>query len=241
MLSVGRLVEAKRLDDLLSACGVLAAGTPHLAPEVRIVGDGPARARLEAFAAAAHPRTVFLGARYGEELEREFRRADVFALPGQVGLAVQEALGHGLPVIAGEGDHTQDAIATGQGGDGEQQHGGADREQGTGHVAGGGGEGQRRQGAGDDQADPQAPWERLRPHRPGRADQAHQQHGRRGGEGAPPVRGLRETGDQGRIREALDPASPSRPYLLGVVEQLAAQISIQNIKSPKMPKLEILS
>ena len=52
---------------------------------------------------------------------------------------------------------------------------------------------------------------------------------------------LRETGDQGRIREALDPASPSRPYLLGVVEQLAAQISIQNIKTPKMPKLEILA
>jgi ATP-binding protein involved in chromosome partitioning len=28
--------------------------------------------------------------------------------------------------------------------------------------------------------------------------------------------------------------------LLGVVEKLAAQISIQNIKKPKMPKLEIL-
>ena len=36
------------------------------------------------------------------------------------------------------------------------------------------------------------------------------------------------------------PGSPARPYLLGVVEQLAAQISIQNIKTPKMPKLEIL-
>jgi ATP-binding protein involved in chromosome partitioning len=52
---------------------------------------------------------------------------------------------------------------------------------------------------------------------------------------------LRETGDEGRLREALAPGSPSRPYLLGVVEQLAAQISIQNIKTPKMPKLEILN
>ncbi|MDB5351217.1 MAG: ATPase involved in chromosome partitioning [Planctomycetota bacterium] len=52
---------------------------------------------------------------------------------------------------------------------------------------------------------------------------------------------LRERGDEGRIREALDPGSPSRPYLLGVVEKLAAQISIQNIKTPKMPKLEILN
>ena len=37
------------------------------------------------------------------------------------------------------------------------------------------------------------------------------------------------------------PARLARPYLLGVVEQLAAQISIQNIKTPKMPKLEILN
>jgi ATP-binding protein involved in chromosome partitioning len=29
--------------------------------------------------------------------------------------------------------------------------------------------------------------------------------------------------------------------LLGVVEQLAAQISIQNLKTPKMPTLEILN
>ncbi|MBV8488714.1 MAG: Mrp/NBP35 family ATP-binding protein [Planctomycetaceae bacterium] len=52
---------------------------------------------------------------------------------------------------------------------------------------------------------------------------------------------LRETGDEGKIEHALRPESPARPYLLGIVEQLAAQISIQNIKAPKMPKLEILN
>src|SRR5262245_21049392 len=52
---------------------------------------------------------------------------------------------------------------------------------------------------------------------------------------------IRERGDEGRLRDALDPGSPSRPYLMGVVEQLAAQISIQNIQTPKFPKLEILS
>lgn len=52
---------------------------------------------------------------------------------------------------------------------------------------------------------------------------------------------LRESGDDGRLRDALAAGSPSRPYLLGVVEQLAAQISIQNLKAPKMPKLEILN
>ncbi len=52
---------------------------------------------------------------------------------------------------------------------------------------------------------------------------------------------LRETGDEGKIEQAFAPGSPARPYLLGMVEQLAAQISIQNIKTPRMPKLEILS
>ena len=51
---------------------------------------------------------------------------------------------------------------------------------------------------------------------------------------------IRERGDAGRIDEALAPGSPSRDPLRGVVEQLAAQISIQNLKAPKMPKLEIL-
>jgi ATP-binding protein involved in chromosome partitioning len=52
---------------------------------------------------------------------------------------------------------------------------------------------------------------------------------------------LRVLGDAGKIAQALDSGHPARPYLLGVVEQLAAQISIQNIKMPKMPKLEILT
>jgi ATP-binding protein involved in chromosome partitioning len=52
---------------------------------------------------------------------------------------------------------------------------------------------------------------------------------------------LRETGDQGKMEHALLPGSPARPHLLGMVELLAAQISIQNIKTPKMPKLEILN
>jgi len=52
---------------------------------------------------------------------------------------------------------------------------------------------------------------------------------------------VRESGDLGRLQDALALGSPARPYLLGVVEQLAAQISIHNIKTPKMPKLEILN
>lgn len=52
---------------------------------------------------------------------------------------------------------------------------------------------------------------------------------------------LRESGDVGRIENVLQDGSPSKPYLMALVEQLAAQISIQNLKNPKMPKLEILN
>ncbi len=51
---------------------------------------------------------------------------------------------------------------------------------------------------------------------------------------------LRESGDEGKIEKALAAGSPARPYLLGVVEQLAGQISIQNLKTPRMPKLEVI-
>jgi ATP-binding protein involved in chromosome partitioning len=52
---------------------------------------------------------------------------------------------------------------------------------------------------------------------------------------------IRERGDEGKLKDALAPESLARHYLLGVVEQLAAQISIQNIRTPRMPKLEILN
>lgn len=52
---------------------------------------------------------------------------------------------------------------------------------------------------------------------------------------------LRESGDVGRLEAALQDGSPSKPYLMGVVERLAAQVSIRNLKNIKMPKLEILN
>lgn len=51
---------------------------------------------------------------------------------------------------------------------------------------------------------------------------------------------IRERGDLGRLGEVFEASSASRSYLLNLVEALAAQISIQNIKTPRMPKLEII-
>jgi glycosyltransferase involved in cell wall biosynthesis len=104
VLFVGRLQARKQVDNLLQACAQL---SPDHQPELVIVGDGPERGRLESLAAQIYPRTVFTGALYGKALEDLFLAADLFVLPGTGGLALQQAMSYGLPVIAAEADGTQ--------------------------------------------------------------------------------------------------------------------------------------
>ncbi|MDY6873011.1 MAG: glycosyltransferase family 4 protein [Chloroflexota bacterium] len=104
LLFVGRLQPRKNLDNLLRACAGLPA---ERQPALTIVGDGPDRARLEALAADIYPETHFTGALYDEALTAQFAKADLFVLPGTGGLAIQQAMRFGLPVIAAEADGTQ--------------------------------------------------------------------------------------------------------------------------------------
>lgn len=110
-LFVGRLQARKRVDNLLRAC----AGLENQ-PALTIVGDGPARSELETLARKIYPQACFAGARQGEALDDYFRSADLFVLPGTGGLAVQQAMAHGLPVIVAEGDGTQNDLATSKNG-----------------------------------------------------------------------------------------------------------------------------
>ncbi len=104
VLFVGRLQERKNLDNLIQACAQL---PESIKPELVIVGDGPAREQLEALAEEIYPATTFAGALYWDALAEQFRAADLFVLPGTGGLAVQQAMSYGLPVIAAEADGTQ--------------------------------------------------------------------------------------------------------------------------------------
>lgn len=113
VLFVGRLQARKRVDQLLRACAGL---PPDLQPGLTIVGEGPAREELEAQAAIEYPAARFPGPQHGDALEPFFARADLFVLPGTGGLAVQQAMAHGLPVIVAEGDGTQsDLVRPGNG------------------------------------------------------------------------------------------------------------------------------
>lgn len=105
ILFVGRLQARKRLDSLLNACAQLGSN-----PRLVIVGDGPERQRLQSLAKEIYPGAEFVGAKHGAELTPYFTEADLFVLPGTGGLAIQQAMSYGLPVIVAQGDGTQDDL-----------------------------------------------------------------------------------------------------------------------------------
>ena len=109
ILFVGRLQARKRIDSLLKACASLPGS---LKPQLVIVGDGPERSSLEALAKTIYPSTKFVGAQHGQDLAGYFTAADLFILPGTGGLAVQEAMSWGLPIIMGQGDGTNDDLVS---------------------------------------------------------------------------------------------------------------------------------
>jgi len=107
VLFVGRLQARKRLDMLFSACAALPA---ERQPELVIIGDGPDRELFESQAQAVYPAARFVGAKHDAELTPYFAAADLFVLPGTGGLAVQQAMANGLPVIVAQGDGTQEDL-----------------------------------------------------------------------------------------------------------------------------------
>jgi glycosyltransferase involved in cell wall biosynthesis len=97
-LFVGRMNEAKRVDALIEAVRTLRR-RQTMAVEVLVVGSGPAESELRDL---AHGESWcrFLGqVQESDALGRIFRASDAVVIPGYVGLAVNHAFAHGLPVI----------------------------------------------------------------------------------------------------------------------------------------------
>ena len=92
LLMVSALVPYKRVELAIEACR--RTGAP-----LRIVGEGPDRARLEQ---AAGPGVEFLGRCTDEEIRDEYRRAAAVLLPGEedFGIVPVEAQACGRPVVA---------------------------------------------------------------------------------------------------------------------------------------------
>lgn len=105
-LYAGRVSPEKNLDAFLSL---------DLPGSCVVVGDGPSRAAL----AARHPRVIFLGWRFGEELARHYAAADVLVFPSRTdtfGVVMIEANACGTPVAAFPVGGPLDAIRPGENG-----------------------------------------------------------------------------------------------------------------------------
>jgi glycosyltransferase involved in cell wall biosynthesis len=94
-LAVSALAPYKRLEVAIAACA-------RLGVELRVVGDGPERRRLEALARESGGRAKLLGRVPPERLRDLYRGALCFVQPGveDFGIAAVEALACGAPVVA---------------------------------------------------------------------------------------------------------------------------------------------
>lgn len=103
LLFVGRVYPEKRLPELVVALRELSDRRLTRRPvEVVVVGDGPDLARARA-AAAGVEGVHFAGEiRERERVGRYLRVASAMVMPGKVGLAVNHAFAHGVPVITKE-------------------------------------------------------------------------------------------------------------------------------------------
>ena len=111
VLYVGRIAAEKNLELAVQTFRAIQQQVPNA--RYVWVGDGPARAALE----AAHPDFIFAGMQRGEALGQHYASADLFpfsSLSETFGNVILEALAAGLPVVAyAEGaarEHLRDGI-----------------------------------------------------------------------------------------------------------------------------------
>lgn len=103
VLFLGRLHPRKGVDDLLTAFSHLPASVHEQPLHLLIVGDGPARARLEHYAGELDLQARVHWAGWQSQVTPYYNLADVFICPSvhePLGNVILEAWAHGVPVIA---------------------------------------------------------------------------------------------------------------------------------------------
>ena len=106
---VGRLTKSKKIDSLFGCLDKL-----NLDCELIVVGDGIYKETLVQRAQESIKKILFVGHLSGYELARLLYICDLFVLPALGGLAVQQAMSYGLPIVVSVGDGTeQDLVESG--------------------------------------------------------------------------------------------------------------------------------
>ena len=123
VLFVGRHVEKKGLGDLVEAMAAVRAAVPGA--QLRVVGDGPLRAPLEARAREVLSEAEFLGWLDPDGVREQMRRVRVLCVPSRraangdaegLGQVVLEAAAVGLPVVATRHGGLPEAVSEGESG-----------------------------------------------------------------------------------------------------------------------------
>lgn len=105
-LFVGALISEKSLDVAIRAFAKLAGDGYNIL--FNIVGQGSIIEELRSLVINEKMEScIFIpGPKYGNELSSFFLNADIFIMPGTGGLAINEAMAYGLPVLSTIGDGT---------------------------------------------------------------------------------------------------------------------------------------
>jgi len=102
---IGALNPQKNIDLLVK----VVACHPHIALD--IIGDGPYLEELRSISFQCKADNVsFIGPLFELELSKRLNSYDFAVLPGLGGLAINSALSHGLPVICGPADGTEEDL-----------------------------------------------------------------------------------------------------------------------------------
>lgn len=102
LLYVGSITGAKRLEDLVTVYSHLRGRFPDLA--LVLVGDGAHRPTLEKWVESQGVPDVIFPGQVIADVSSYFLLGDIFVLPWLGGLAISEAMAHGLPVLVTEAD-----------------------------------------------------------------------------------------------------------------------------------------
>ncbi len=104
LLFLGRITAPKGVERLIESCAQIGREEKL---RLNVVGDGPERARCEKRAEQLGIDCRFYGHLTGEQLNSVILSSHILVMPGSGGLAIQEAIARGRPVVVGEADGTQ--------------------------------------------------------------------------------------------------------------------------------------
>jgi glycosyltransferase involved in cell wall biosynthesis len=115
ILFVGSFSTEKKIENLILAYELIKKEQPNVA--LLLVGDGETKKKMESLVKEKQLTDVIFVGRKIEDVSLYFLIGDVFVLPGEGGLAINEAMIHGLPIVTVPADGTElDMVIEGKNG-----------------------------------------------------------------------------------------------------------------------------